>query len=254
MGQVERFNRTLMDAVRCYIADSQDQWDLHLQQIAGALRSCVNRSTGFTPNKLMLGREVNIPAYMMFPQARSEPVGVDQYVATLVNNIQAAHNLAREKLRASLRRMKRDYDIRLLQRTYEAGDVVYLLDTATIKGKCRKLCSPWKGPAVVTERISASLFRVRLRKSLMVVNHDRMKPCRDRRLPEWIESWRRDPEGATDAQANDDTPYCSCRRPWQGRFMIQCDGCDEWFHGSCVDVSASEALQIDKYWCETCQQ
>ena len=35
-GQVERYNRTLMDAVRCFIRDSQDQWDLHLQQIAGA--------------------------------------------------------------------------------------------------------------------------------------------------------------------------------------------------------------------------
>lgn len=28
-GQVERYNRTLMDAVRCYIEKSQNQWDLH---------------------------------------------------------------------------------------------------------------------------------------------------------------------------------------------------------------------------------
>ncbi len=46
-GQVERLNRTLMDAVRCFIKNSQNQWDLHLQQIAGALRAAVNRSTGF---------------------------------------------------------------------------------------------------------------------------------------------------------------------------------------------------------------
>ena len=55
-GQVDRYNRTLMDAVRCYITDSQARWDLHLQQIAGALRSPVNRSTNYTANKLMLGR------------------------------------------------------------------------------------------------------------------------------------------------------------------------------------------------------
>lgn len=61
-GQVERYNRTLLNVVRCYIKDSQDQWDLHLQQIAGVLRSSVNRSTGYTANKLMLGREVNTPA------------------------------------------------------------------------------------------------------------------------------------------------------------------------------------------------
>ena len=67
-GQVQGYNRTLINAVRCYIKDSQDQWDRHLQQIAGALRSSVNRNTGFMANRLMLGREVNIPAYLMLPQ------------------------------------------------------------------------------------------------------------------------------------------------------------------------------------------
>jgi len=33
-----------------------------LPQLAGAMRASVNRSTGFTPNKLMLGREVTQPA------------------------------------------------------------------------------------------------------------------------------------------------------------------------------------------------
>ena len=34
-GQVERYNGTLMDLVRCFIGKSQDQWDIDLQQIAG---------------------------------------------------------------------------------------------------------------------------------------------------------------------------------------------------------------------------
>ncbi|XP_033759516.1 uncharacterized protein K02A2.6-like [Pecten maximus] len=41
-GQVERYNRTLMDAVRCFIR-SQEEWDLYLPQLAGALRCSVNR-------------------------------------------------------------------------------------------------------------------------------------------------------------------------------------------------------------------
>ena len=111
-----------------YITDSQDQWDLHLQQIAGALQSAVNRSTNYTGNKLMLGREVNTPAYLMFPQAgveNGQPQSVDQYVATLTKNIKAAHNAARSRLKTSLKRMKRNYYLKGIRRyKYKKGDVV----------------------------------------------------------------------------------------------------------------------------------
>ena len=56
-GQVERYNRILMDAVRCFNGKKQNQWDIHLPQLAGVMRKSVNRQTGYTLNKLMLGRE-----------------------------------------------------------------------------------------------------------------------------------------------------------------------------------------------------
>ena len=150
--------------------------------------------------------------------------------------------------------MKRDYDLRILQRSYEEGDLVYLLDTASVKGKCKKLCSPWKGPAVITCKISGSLFRVKLKNAIFVVNHDRLKPCKDRQVPRWVKHWRENPDVRSPDQGDDDNDvYCLCRKPWQGRFMIQCDYCDEWYHGSCVDVTAADALEIDKYKCGLCK-
>ena len=98
---------------------------------------------------------------------------------------------------------------------------------------------------MVVEAISASLFRVKLQKSMLVVNHDRMKLCRDRRLPEWITKWLENPDDVKKVVEDKAIRYCLCRKPWQGRFMIQCDGCDEWFHGSCVDITPSDALNID---------
>ena len=71
-GQVERFNRTLMDAVRCFLRKAQDNWDQLVQQIAGAIRASVNRSTWFTPNMLMLGREVNTPATAHISKCQGE--------------------------------------------------------------------------------------------------------------------------------------------------------------------------------------
>ena len=55
-----------MDAVCCSIGKKQIQGDIHLPQLAGAISSSVNLHTGYTPNKLMLGREVNTLADLVF--------------------------------------------------------------------------------------------------------------------------------------------------------------------------------------------
>ena len=38
------------------------------------------------------------------------------------------------------------------------------------------------------------------------------------------------------------------------RFYIGCDHCDNWYHGSCVGVTKSEADRMDTYVCPECQQ
>jgi len=85
-----------------------------------------------------------------------------------------------------------------------------------------------------------------------MMNHDRLKPCHDRVLPKWITDWLKDPVLPEDGE-DLDTVYCLCRKPHQGRFMIQCDGCDEWYHGSCVNLTASEAIPLDDWFCPTCR-
>lgn len=254
-GQVERFNRTLMDAVRCFLGKSQNKWDQHVQQIAGAIRASVNRSTGFTPNMLMLGREVNTPAQLMFPNVHEKYEDQENYVADLTKTMKTAHESARLSLRTSMKRMKRNYDLRVLQRPYAEGDVVYLLDTATLKGKSRKLSSPWKGPGIIVKKLSAYLYRIKLRNAVLVINHDRMMPCKDRKLPDWIVKFRKSPkeEDQDQNEEDDKTEYCICRKSYSGRFMIQCDFCNEWYHGSCVNITASDALEIDKYKCKACK-
>ncbi|XP_041983980.1 histone lysine demethylase PHF8-like isoform X2 [Aricia agestis] len=49
--------------------------------------------------------------------------------------------------------------------------------------------------------------------------------------------------------------YCLCGQPYNiGQFMIECDCCREWFHGSCVDVKVYHSDDIDKYHCPKCAQ
>ena len=129
---------------------------------------------------------------------------------------------------------------------------MYLLVTASVKGKCKKLLTPWKGPAVVTKKISSALCRIKLKNVVVTANHDRMKPCRDRTLPNWIVNFLRQPLGNEEQGEEDSNIYCFCKKTWDNHFMIQCDYCQEWYHGKCVDITPTEALNIDKYRCSAC--
>lgn len=44
--------------------------------------------------------------------------------------------------------------------------------------------------------------------------------------------------------------YCVCRKPDSGKWMIGCDGCEDWFHGECINVAEEDGELIDKYFCK----
>lgn len=46
--------------------------------------------------------------------------------------------------------------------------------------------------------------------------------------------------------------FCVCRRPDNHTWMIGCDGgCEDWFHGKCMNINQIDADLIDKYICES---
>ena len=151
-----------------------------------------------------------------------------------------AHDTARATLKTSQRIMKAKYDLRVLERPYQENNVVYLLDTASVKGKCKKLSPPWKGPALITKRITSALFRIKLRNAMFVVNHDHIKPCQARALPNWIMNFKLHSDDV-DRDVEDSKIYCSCRMAWNNQFMIQCDFCQELYHGKCVNTTPTDA-------------
>lgn len=86
--------------------------------LAGALWSAVNCHKLYTPNSLMLGREVNVSATLMYgPLSMSfqnwEEGEIDMYVEKLEQTVQNAHDAARQKLNSVQKSMKRAHDIRL---------------------------------------------------------------------------------------------------------------------------------------------
>ncbi len=165
-GQVERINRTQM--IRCYIDEDQSTWDEYIPLLAGAIRSTKNRQTGFSPNMMMLGREVSTPWDILVGQGGSSSgttsVG---FVENVRSRLERVHQQARDSLGAALMRQKRDYDLRLESRTYSLGDLVYLLNPAPKVGETKKLIPVWKGPFLISEVLASTLYRIQGKKGLV---------------------------------------------------------------------------------------
>ncbi|XP_061175912.1 uncharacterized protein LOC133184853 [Saccostrea echinata] len=147
-----------MDAVCCYIDGQPKTWDRFLGPLAGALRSAVNRHTGYTPNRLMLGREVNIPATLMFSPPLSE---------SFQNGEEGE--------------VDRSHDVKIRTHKFKVGDLVYWRRNA---GK--KVESIWKDPGIITEAKSDTIFVVKSRRDVKVMHHDKLKKCEARQLPKWL--------------------------------------------------------------------
>ncbi|KAI0985772.1 hypothetical protein GJ496_003239 [Pomphorhynchus laevis] len=48
--------------------------------------------------------------------------------------------------------------------------------------------------------------------------------------------------------------YCICRQPYdEEQFYVGCDSCQNWFHGSCVNVTPEQAEEMKKYFCDKCR-
>ena len=272
-GQVERMNRNLLQMIRCHLIEtfaSQNQWDERLQLHMGALRCTENRSTGFTPNMLMLGREVRQPLELM-TGVEFESESCHEFVRKTEERMREIHQLTRETLKEQQRRQKQDYEFRVFEARYEVGDAVFLANSASKVGQSKKLAALWNGPFIVTKVISPILYEISSAKKSMVVHHDRMRKCQDTSLPIWLNRRRNKLktngiEGSsgpdlfgmdsdfTLGPLIDEPIYCLCRKPYGNQFMIQCDFCHEWYHGKCVRISEKKAKSIGLYRCPECDK
>lgn len=63
-----------------------------------------------------------------------------------------------------------------------------------------------------------------------------------------------EPDHGDDGSVEDENEvFCICRKPDNHTWMIACDGgCDDWFHGRCVNMREEDGDLIDKYICPNC--
>jgi transposase InsO family protein len=179
-GLVERYNSNVEAMLSKVVSSHQRDWDKCLQPAMMAYRSSIHESTGFSPNMLMFGTELNLPIHLIIGlQPGDAEVNLGQYALSLRNRLTEVHELARDKLQLAGDTQKRQYDNKIKLHKYEVGDRVWLRHTKRTTGLSPKLGPKWVGPYRIDKVISDCLYCLRkpaCRERRQVVHHNRLKP------------------------------------------------------------------------------
>ena len=105
-GQVERFNRTVLQALRHYVADHPKDWDLFTDALTYAYNTQVHNSTGCTPFELVLSKPPSSLALEALPTLKGEPTSV--YHERWTRRLEALMSTAKRELRKAQKRYRRN--------------------------------------------------------------------------------------------------------------------------------------------------
>ena len=159
-GQVERFNRTLIAMLSKLCLENKDDWDDHLPYVMCAYRSTMQESTGYSPNRMMLGREITLPMDLMYPIPDSDlpyncPI---EYVEWVREAMEGGFEHARNHLAKAAERQKRNYDARAQKRSFKVGDWVLRFYHPNVTRD--KLNAPYTGPFLIVKIVGEVDYRI----------------------------------------------------------------------------------------------
>ena len=178
-GMVERFNRTLEMQLSKFVDYNQKDWDLYIPLLLMAYRSAVHDTSGCTPAKLMLGRDLSLPIDLIYGRPKEEPVqSVTEYANSMQEKVERVHNFAREHIKMMSDKMKQRHDLNFVKegQRLKQWDAVWLHNPQKKKGLSTKLQRPWQGPYVIIKQINDFVYKVQLGPNLKpkVVHRNRL--------------------------------------------------------------------------------
>ncbi len=147
-GLVERFNQTLKNMLRKFVADTGRDWDKWLPFVLFAYREVSQASTGFSPFELLYGWQVQGPLDLLRKSweegsaAKTEERGIVQYVLEMRDRQEQYREQARENLQRKQQAQKQWYDQHARLRQFLPGQKVLLL----LPTSSNKLLAKWQGP------------------------------------------------------------------------------------------------------------
>lgn len=172
-GIVERYNRTLINMLRCLEPDQKDDWRSYVNSLTYAYNCTRHDSTGHSPFYLMFGRKPRLPIDVF--------LGNDEEYCDSVTEIRdrlaAAYRTAELALNKSRDRQARNYDRKVRGQKLQAGDAV-LVRNVGLKGK-QKLADRWQEvPFTVLDQPNEDVpvYRVKRGKLIKTLHRNLLLP------------------------------------------------------------------------------
>jgi len=190
-GTVERFHRTLNSMLGKVVKESQRDWHERLPLVMAAYRSTVHEATGFSPNRLFLGRETRMPLDLIMGLPADEcrrGQTTDEYVQNIQTQMEVCYETARKHLRAAAERRKATYDINVKKTDLSVGDWVWYHYPRRYKNRSQKWQKHYTGPYLIIRMIEPvnCVLQKSQRTKPFVVHVDKIKKCYGNTPVSWL--------------------------------------------------------------------
>ncbi|UYV80030.1 hypothetical protein LAZ67_18001469 [Cordylochernes scorpioides] len=183
-GLTERLNRTLINMLSMYVNTDQKNWDEILPFITHAYNTTIQETTGYSPFFLMFGRE---PTSLLDDRNISVDIDkddYDEYIKHHLDKINRTRKLVINNTIKTQERMKKNYDKKHMERSYEPGELVAVWTPIRKIGKCEKLLRKYFGPYRILEKLSNVNYLIEPKdnpgQDPLIVHVSRIKPYFER--------------------------------------------------------------------------
>jgi hypothetical protein len=175
-GGVERMNRSWKLMLNAFTKAGDLDWDNYMEPLAAAYRATVHASTGFSPNMMTFGQELNHPVDLVYGKTGGNHPMKDAptYVQNLKENLQKVWSKARLHLKKSAETQQKSHCRDLVEWDFKVGDLVY---KRLPRGA--KISKKWQGPCTITAVISQWLIEIEYKNRRHLINANNLKPFRE---------------------------------------------------------------------------